>query len=287
MSFLDQIIQDLFLEESESDEIIAIGGGCIHQAGMFRFNEKKYFLKWNANASDMFAKEANGLNTLKLCASPYIKIPEVIGHGNVDNMDYLCLEFIDSGIGSHDSWENLGKGLALLHKNTNDGFGLDYDNYIGTLRQSNHRIKDWVQFFIYERLEPLIKMGVNRGYIEGSIISKFNSLFSKLNELLPVEQPALLHGDLWSGNFLFSNHSVPVLFDPAIYYGHREAEIAFTKLFGGFQHRFYQSYNEAYPLQIGHEERVDLFNLYPLLVHVNLFGSSYMSGIKQTLSRFT
>jgi protein-ribulosamine 3-kinase len=135
-------------------------------------------------------------------------------------------------------------------------------------------------------LEPQIQMASKRGLIDGEVRSQFDELYNKINELIPEESPALLHGDLWSGNMMAAQGDVPAIFDPAVYYGHREAEMAFTQMFGGFDPLFYQSYQSVFPLQPGHEKRVQIFNLYPLLVHVNLFGSSYLSGIRQTLNYF-
>lgn len=284
MNFVREVVCQLFNKESEVDDIQSIGGGCIHQAGVFQFEGRIFFLKWNSGSADMFAKEAKGLNLLGETNS--LNIPQVIGLGTVNEIDYLCLEYIESATLSNTFWEDFGKSLAQLHSHTASTFGLEFDNYIGSLFQSNQPSVEWIEFFIQQRLQPLIRSARDKSLIGSNLIAEFELLCNDLPNLIPTEEPALLHGDLWSGNFLAGNIGQPVVFDPAVYYGHREAELAFTRMFGGFAPTFYHSYDEAFPLQDGFEERVDLFNLYPLLVHLNLFGASYLSGIKQTLSRF-
>jgi fructosamine-3-kinase len=146
------------------------------------------------------------------------------------------------------------------------------------LLQSNEYTANWIDFFIEKRLKAQAGLAFYNGEIPRSLYDKFNDLYNKLPELLPSEKPALLHGDLWSGNVIVGSNGHVSLIDPAVYYGNREAEIAFTKLFGGFSSAFYDAYNEAFPLEKGFEERIDIYNLYPLLVHVNLFGSGYING---------
>ncbi|SMD36414.1 Fructosamine-3-kinase [Reichenbachiella faecimaris] len=283
MKFLNEAVRQLFQTETDANTIKPIGGGCIHQAGVFQHNHQNYFIKWNSNASEMFEAETKGLVLLKNTNS--IDVPEVIGQGAVGNIDYLCLEYIESRQTSPDFWESFGQGLAELHKHTANSFGLGHDNFIGSLRQINKKHLDWTDFFINERLIPQLKMARDKGFIDDQVNAKFDLLFKKLPHLIPNERPSLLHGDLWSGNFLVGDQGQPVIFDPAAYYGHREAEIAFTGLFGGFDDRFYENYETAYPLQPGYKERVGIFNLYPLLVHVNLFGLAYLSQVKQILAK--
>lgn len=284
MKFLQEIVKQLFQIETDANDIQSIGGGCIHQAGSFQHAGKTYFLKWSRNASEMFEAESRGLKLLQEAKA--IDTPRVIGTGSVEASDYLCLEFVEQSLSTSDFWLDFGSRLADLHRATNPKFGLDHNNFIGSLRQSNKSHYDWAEFFVNERLLPQLKMAKDGGLVTSGMNAKFESLFVKLAELFPPEPPSLLHGDLWSGNFLVGKEGQAVIFDPASYYGHREAELAFTRMFGGFDPLFYSSYNDAYPLQSGHEERIGLFNLYPLLVHVNLFGASYLSGIEQTLRRF-
>jgi len=262
----------------------AVGGGCINQAIQLKTDDGHLFLKYtSASESTMFDAEAKGLQVLM--KSSKLKIPEVLGSGTIDGKSYLLLEWIESGHASINFWKIFGDGLAKLHKTTAKHFGLDHSNFIGRLSQSNRYHENWYEFFINERLTPQLKMAHDRGLVDRRILTDFELLFPKLETLIPEEPPALIHGDLWSGNFLTDEHSKPVLIDPAIHYGHRETELAFTHLFGGFDSIFYETYQDCYPLEKGFGERIDIHNLYPLLVHVNLFGTSYLSGIKQTLQR--
>lgn len=284
MKFLAEVISQLFHDEAESNEIKSVIGGCIHQAGVFRHRDTNYFIKWNPGASHMFATEAQGLSLLG--SADAIDVPKVIGKGCAEGIDYLCLSYVEKSIPVARFWEDFGSQLAGLHRQTHEYFGLDHDNFIGSLPQSNTRHERWSDFFVQERLMPQLKSATDKGLITHDLNKKFESLYKLLPALIPEESPALLHGDLWSGNFLVGDRGQPVIFDPAVYFGHREAELAFTRMFGGFDELFYQSYQEAFPMQPEYKKRVDLFNLYPLLVHVNLFGASYLSGIQRTLSRF-
>jgi len=169
---------------------------------------------------------------------------------------------------------------------TNTNFGLDYNNYIGSLHQQNNLHPTWVDFFINERLQPQIKLARDNNEIDSTTILKFENLYKKLDEVFPKEKPALLHGDLWSGNFMSDEKGESVIMDPTVYYGHREMDIAMAKLFGGFDAEFYSSYNEHYPLENGWEQRINVCNLYPLMVHVNLFGGGYLGQVKSILSKF-
>lgn len=286
------MIQDFFKEvlliHTPKAEIIRtqpVGGGCINNAAKLVTTNQSYFIKWNSiSEKEMFEKEKEGLSFLS--EQKEIQIPEVLGDGQLDNKTYLLLEWIEGGLSSADFWNDFGRSLAKLHKYHSNTFGLSYDNYIGRLKQSNKQHQDWASFFIQERLEPQIRLASNKNLIDPNLHISFERLFQRLEDIVPNEKPALIHGDLWSGNFLTSEESKPVLIDPAVHFGHRETELSFTQLFGGFDTKFYQSYNEEYPLENGFEERIDIHNLYPLLVHVNLFGNSYLSGINQTLKRF-
>lgn len=283
MKLVRKVVADNFNEDCLEDiSIHALAGGCINHTGWFEWKGQKYFLKWNKEAGDLFAKEVMGLNLLR--SKSDIGVPEVLGRGKSGSIDYLCLSFISEGVKSIRYWSDFGVQLAQLHQNSADSFGLSFDNHIGKLPQSNTIYDDWVEFFINQRLLPQIKMANSQ--LGRSLISQLDELMSKLPDYFPVEKPALIHGDLWSGNIMAGQSDSPYIFDPAVYYGHREVELAFTTMFGGFDQVFYDSYEEAFPLEPGFEERVDLYNLYPLLVHVNLFGGSYLSSLKRTLARF-
>lgn len=255
----------------------SIVGGCINNAIKINTNKGDFFVKWNTNSkANMFQSEYNGLKVLK--DTNTIRIPNVLCFDD----DFLILEFIPPSNPNNAFWEVFGQKLALMHKQTHSKFGLDFDNYIGSLCQDNTQNKNWTEFFIQNRLQAQLSIG----NFSGTLLSDIDKLFQKLPNLFPNEKPALLHGDLWSGNFLAKNGDTPMLIDPAIYYGNREMDIAMSKLFGGFNSDFYFAYNESLPLENGWEERIQICNLYPLLVHVNLFGGAYINQVKNILSYY-
>ncbi len=259
------------------NEESSIVGGCINNAIKINTNKGDFFVKWNTNSkANMFQSEYNGLKVLK--DTNTIRIPNVLCFDD----DFLILEFIPPSNPNNAFWEVFGQKLALMHKQTHSKFGLDFDNYIGSLYQDNTQNKNWTEFFIQNRLQAQLSIG----NFSGTLLSDFDKLFQKLPNLFPNEKPALLHGDLWSGNFLAKNGDTPMLIDPAIYYGNREMDIAMSKLFGGFNSDFYFAYNESRPLENGWEERIQICNLYPLLVHVNLFGGAYINQVKNILSYY-
>ncbi|MDP2238093.1 MAG: fructosamine kinase family protein [Bacteroidales bacterium] len=268
------------------EETRALGGGSINDCCKLVYARKSFFMKWNYadRYPQMFVKEALGLE--KLSATNSIKIPEVIGTGEEASLAFLILSYVEKGHASQSFWHEFGTQLAQLHKNTAAHFGLNHDNFIGSLEQKNSFCDNWPEFFAGMRLEPQIRMARNRGAFDSASLMAFERLFGKLDKLFPAEAPALLHGDLWSGNFLCNEKSAPVLIDPAIYYGHREMDLAMSKLFGGFDNSFYTAYHSSFPLEKGWQTRVDLCNIYPLLVHVNLFGGGYVSQVKSILRYF-
>jgi protein-ribulosamine 3-kinase len=206
---------------------------------------------------------------------------------SLKTLHILCLSLSTLLQKKTNYWKDFAQKLAQLHKNTAPIFGLDHDNYIGSLPQSNRQTQKWTDFFISQRLEPLVTKAVASGLLDSQTAQRFDRLFSKLDQLIPEEKPALLHGDLWSGNVMTDEHGEVCLIDPAVYYGHREVDLAFSTLFGAFHGEFYEAYNEAFPLEKGWKQRIDLFNLYPLLVHLILFGRSYYHQVISTLEKFT
>jgi protein-ribulosamine 3-kinase len=258
-------------------------GGCINHGGKLNTSAGDLFLKWNdaEKFTGMFAAEAKGLKLLR--DTHAIHVPEVVAVGGTGSWQFLLMEFIDEKPGAGRYWADLGEQLALLHRHTASAFGLDHDNYIGSLAQLNTPAEKWVDFFITQRLDVQVKLAASNGKLRPETIRQFESLYKKLPEILPEEKPSLLHGDLWSGNLITNIKGGPCLIDPAAYYGNREAEIAFTRLFGGFAAEFYDVYNTAFALQPGHAERYNIYNLYPLMVHVNLFGGGYLSQVVSIL----
>jgi len=267
-------------------EFSAIGGGCINYAGRIGVGNSNYFVKWNDRAKypSMLSAEASALQLLR--DTKTLHIPEVVLQQDTESFQFLLLEFIESRSRTPEYWSVFGEQLARLHHHSTQQFGLQDNNYIGSLRQINVWSGNWIAFFINNRLDIQLKTAVDDGYFTSKVVRKFARLYQKLSELLPIEKPALLHGDLWSGNLIIDHSGQPCLIDPAVYYGHREVDLAMTTLFGGFDHQFLNAYNSQYPLIVGYEQRFDIYNLYPLLVHVNLFGGNYVNEVVSILDRF-
>lgn len=285
-SFYTQVFKKHFHSKIRIEAISAVSGGCINQTSKVLTNAGTYFIKVNSTELlELFQKEEKGLKVLQ--EKSQLRVPDVLGSGSDSANSYLILEWIEKGAQNQTFWSDFGRQLGVQHSLKSAHFGLDHNNHIGRLHQSNKTHADWSKFFILERIQPQLKIAEQKGLIDTSIQKAFEKLFPMLDHLIPKEDPSLLHGDLWSGNFLCGPESKPFIFDPAIYYGHRETEIAFTTMFGGFDQRFYEAYAEVRELELGFDDRIEIHNLYPLLVHVNLFGDSYLSGIRNTLRRFT
>lgn len=277
-----------YLEEYyEIGQVSSVAGGSINDAYKIRgANGSDFFVKVNSKSRypQMFEKEKRGLELL--AAANAIAIPQVIAVDSLDDSAYLILEYIPQGTETPRFWNDLGTQLANLHRHTDESFGLDEDNYIGSLHQSNRRHDRWGEFFAQERLAPLARQAFDSGLLNQKDLDAFEKLYSRLDEIFPEEPPALLHGDLWSGNYYCGVGDIPFLIDPAVYYGHREMDIAMTRMFGGFALGFYQAYHEQNPLAPGWESRISLANIYPSLVHVVLFGSSYLSSVREPIRQF-
>lgn len=267
-------------------EVNFVGGGDISAARRLRSEQGTFFLKYHSGleAPLLFASEAKGLNLLRDRSS--IRIPQVLAQGSTPNIAYLLLEYVEPGWANNSFWETFGRTLAQLHRNTAPQFGLEFDNYIGSLPQSNDFLDDWAGFYQLRRLEPQTRLAREKGFLDAGDMKHLEQLYSRLPAILPPEAPALIHGDLWSGNYLVSSGQDPVLFDPSVSYSHREMDLAMSRLFGGFDWRFYRSYEEAYPLFPGLEDRVPIYQLYYLLVHVNLFGQGYVESVRNIICRF-
>jgi len=245
-------------------------------------NGSSVFVKSSPQYDNMFIKEANGLR--ELMKGDSLRIPEIL----YVNEELLILEHMPatSPTGRTKFFEKFGAQLAMLHRTASDQFGFDENNYIGATPQKNlPRSSSWKEFYFVNRLEYQFRLAEQNGYAAKEISSLFHILEHSLDRLIPDdgESPALLHGDLWSGNFLCIEENVPVIFDPAVYYGHREADLAMTLLFGGFDESFYCSYTEVYPLNNEWKRRSEVYKLYHLLNHLNLFGEGYSSQVYHTL----
>ncbi|WP_445665341.1 fructosamine kinase family protein [Fodinibius sp. AD559] len=265
-----------------------VSGGSINQAAKITLADgTTCFLKWNTSADPhMFVVEEKGLDLLK-SADTTLRIPFVFTTGQTeDNTGFLLQKFIPEGRSKPNSASEFGQALAQLHKHHNETYGLDHDNFIGRLPQSNTPHKNWVDFFIQERMKPQLQMATDSGKLGSDTVSHFENMYKKLPDIFPNEPPSLLHGDLWGGNYFFDQNGNATIYDPAVYYGHREIELAFTHLFGGFPSNFYSAYEENYPLSSGFSQRKDIYNLYPLLVHTNLFGGSYARQVEGIVRQF-
>lgn len=264
-----------------------ISGGSINRCYKLDSKYDQYFVKINdaVKYPKMFHLEKQGLELLNEKSS--LNVPEVHFIGEYENHSFLVMEWIESSYPQKRFWEEFGHKLAKQHQIESQHFGFSNDNYIGSLVQYNKEHSKWSDFFIEQRLRPQLKYGLHHQVFDTQFVSYFETLFPTLSSgFFPEEQAVLLHGDLWSGNFCIDQHGEATIFDPAVYYGNREMEFAFTKLFGGFDHSFYESYQHIHPLESGFEDRVDIYNLYSLLVHVNLFGGNYKNEIMNVLKRF-
>ncbi len=275
-----------WLQENHSVEIRqfdAIGGGCINTTGVITLsNDDRLFVKLHNDPPPRFFRaEARGLDSLRRQTS--LRVPEVIHAGD----RFLLLEYLGSGPPAADYWQRLGEGLAELHRQRFDSFGLETDNYCGLTPQENTPDRDGYRFFARNRLCALADRAANSGLLDSHDRQRVDRLATALPTLVPEQPAVLLHGDLWSGNVHSDGQGFPGLVDPACYRGWAEAELAMTRLFGGFHPDFYRHYEAASAMASDWQERAPLYNLYHLLNHLILFGSGYLSQVKGVLHRFT
>jgi fructosamine-3-kinase len=251
-----------------------------------RTTAQKFFVKRNdaKKFPGMFDCEVKGLQLLNETVNGIT--PKVISVEEHENKMTLTLELIETGTPQKEFWSDFAKKLSIIHRRTRNYFGLDHDNYIGLLWQSNKQHNDWISFFIIERIEPQLKNAIDENRLPKEIHRTFEKMFSRLAQIFPQEKPSLLHGDLWSGNYLIASDGWVRLIDPAVYFGFREMDLAMMKLFGGFDDSFFRHYHGFFPLEKGFEERVDVCNLYPLLVHLNLFGGHYAFEVQSIMKHF-
>ena len=257
-------------------------GGCIHRCYVLEGAGKKLFAKVNhSSQSDNFLAEADGLEAL---AAAGARVPAPLCHGETATEAFLVLEYLD--LRGKGDYAALGRELAKLHSNGGEAYGWHRNNYIGKTPQLNLRSQSWGNFWIRSRIAPQLELARRNG-LGGSLIGKGEQLAASVPQLLAGHAPAasLLHGDLWSGNAGFLAHGTPVLFDPAVYFGDREADLAMTELFGGFPQVFYSAYREAAPLDAGYSLRKTLYNLYHVLNHANLFGGGYAAQAETMMDR--
>ena len=269
---------------SNIKKISQLGGGSINSVFLVELEKSKIVLKINDSLrfQGMFENEKKGL--LKLNKSG-VKTPQVIFERSKENMAFLALEYIQNG--NYENWELFGEKLATLHMNKNEFFGLDYDNYIGSLRQINKKENNWKGFYSNQRLLHLTKFAFDKELLSKADSKKMEELCFKLDTYVPFTKPSLIHGDLWSGNLIFDLQGKPVFIDPAIYYGHPEMDWAMLSLFGSYPETAMKSYCNFIPLENNYFEREKIYQLYPLLVHLILFGRSYYRDISEILNFYS
>ncbi len=274
------------LLELNIESIQSVSGGDISSAYVIKTSSENFFLKVNSNinALDMFLSEEKALKTIADTST--IATPKVMDCNSFNNNSFLLMEHIESKSPNSKDLELFGNQLAQLHKVTSDEFGFDSNNYIGSLHQSNTKHNNWNDFYIEERLIPQLQLAKSKGLLNSNETPNKELLKERCFPFFKNVAPSLLHGDLWSGNYLISTTGKPYLIDPALHYGHNEVDIAMSKLFGGFGQSFYDSYHSIIPKDEFTEDRIQLYQLYYLLVHLNLFGSSYFSSVKQILKSY-
>jgi len=261
-----------------------VSGGCIHRATVLEGGGTRFFAKLNERRFlDAFAAEADGLEAL---AGGGIRAPTVIAQGAVAESAFLALEYLELGPGDAAAHARLGRQLAALHAHRGERFGWQRDNFIGATPQRNRAADAWPEFWARERLAPQLQLAAENG-LGGKMQRLGEALLAALPQLLGGHAPAaaLVHGDLWGGNAAFLPDGTPVLFDPAVYYGDREVDLAMTELFGGFPAAFRTAYREAAPLDDGYPLRRELYNLYHVLNHANLFGGGYAAQAERMMDR--
>ncbi len=291
ISSISAIVTRYFGADAELASVRPVYGGDINEARLLVLKDgRKAFLKLNSkDKAGFFEAESRGLEAIRRTGA--IQVPDLLDVG-IDNKEaYLMMEYLEDAPKKANYWEQFGRELAAMHRADTSAwtpgglYGFPEDNYIGAGAQSNEIRDRWVDFFRECRLEVQFQRAVH--YFDSSDRKAFQSLLDHLEDYLPEpEFPSLLHGDLWGGNFVTGPDGYAWLIDPAVYVGHLEADLAMTELFGGFSHIFYESYQEVNPLLPGYKDRRDLYNLYHLLNHLNLFGGGYYGSVMRIVRRF-
>lgn len=281
---IPHFFKDIF--ESKITSAVRVTGGDINDAYHVKLNEGQRFIKVNKSESalSMFETEFNGLKFLK---EHSIKVPKPYKYGKIGDWSYLIISWIDQNHFGAFSDEEFAESLSSLHCNTNDKFGFIHDNFIGTLPQINTLSVDWLEFYYEYRIIPQIKMAVNNGRLNQMYVKKIDSVFHNVSKDMPRVIPSLLHGDLWHGNFLTDTDGNTVFIDPAIYFGHHEIDLAMMKLFGGWDDRVFRLYGSLTDLASNWKDRLKFYQLYYLLVHLNLFGGSYVNNVTSIIDYYS
>tara|TARA_R110002073_G_scaffold189936_7_gene348792 strand:- start:2520 stop:3404 length:885 start_codon:yes stop_codon:yes gene_type:complete len=266
-------------------EITPIGGGCINETVCISDDNQRFFVKLNTTDNlAMFEAEAAGL--MEIHNSQTLRVPLPVCWGNNEDNAWLILEYLDINNTSKANATALGSGLAAMHRTSLQKFGWIRNNTIGNTPQINTPSTNWLQFWRSQRLGYQLNLAKTNGYL-GKLQTLGEQLLANLDTFFVDKHlnPSLLHGDLWGGNYAFDNTGQPVIFDPAVYYGDRETDIAMTELFGGFPNSFYSAYQHDYPLDSGYNNRKTLYNLYHILNHLNLFGGGYCNQAEHMINK--
>lgn len=268
-------------------KIRPISRGDISKAYLLESETERFFCKVNkgAQAFEMFQVEKSGIEAIS--KSKTIATPKILLCEKLEKAGFLLMEYIQPKKATSKEMELFGHQLAALHQfSGSETFGWNADNFIGSLPQSNKEQSSWVKFYVQKRLLPQLRMANDLSLLSSNELPSEEQLLKTCQNLFPKIKPSLLHGDLWSGNYLISENGTPYLIDPAVYFGHNEVDIAMTALFGGFDSSFYNTYSEHFPKVGGEKERSEIYQLYYLLVHLNLFGSSYKSSVIRILKAY-
>lgn len=284
MQTLSNHISDLLAEKILSFR--SVSGGDISSAYKVDTEKRPYFLKVN-NASfalDMFRAEQKGLEAIEKTRT--IAVPHVHLVDSIEGQSFLLMDLVESKRPDTYDYQRLGTQLAQLHQCSQTDFGFLSDNFIGSLPQQNNPHSDWATFYWFERILPQLQMALKTRLIQPDIIPEKQKAIILFQNIFGDVKPSLLHGDLWGGNYLIATDGTPYLIDPAVYYGHSMVDIAMSHLFGGFGTDFYNAYHEIIPKSTHYDAQIELYQLYYLLVHLNLFGSGYYSSVASILKRY-
>ncbi len=281
---ISKIKEILFKElKTNTINVESLSGGDINFVYKCKLENKSVVIKINDKDlyPEMFQKEELGL---KLLSESSFLVPEVLSVGQNKENAYIIIEYIKGGDALN--WELFGRNLASLHNINNPSFGLDYDNYIGSLKQRNTSKDSWTDFYLENRILHLMEIAVNKGLMNYEFSKKIESLNKTMESIIPKKKPSLLHGDLWSGNLISDVNGNPSLIDPAVYFGHPDVDWAMLHLFGSPPNSAIDAYNEIIPLGSNWIERLEIHQLYPLLVHLILFGKGYYESVMKILKKY-
>ena len=284
---MEQIIRHISDQiQSEITAFRPVSGGDISSAYLLETQSQKFLLKVNSKsfAKSLFLAEQKGLQAIE--DTKTIAVPRVHLAGELGGKAFLLMDFIESRRPNAKDYTHLGRDLAKLHLTSSDQFGFSSDNFIGSLPQYNAWHADWAEFYWDERIAPQLELTRKNEALEEKYIPSKDRAIKIFVQLFGEVSPALLHGDLWGGNYLIAADGTPYLIDPAVCYGHSMMDVAMSRLFGGFDAEFYDSYHQIIPQPQFYREQIDIYQLYYLLVHLNLFGRSYRSSVVDILERY-